>query len=89
MMRPMRLFVGNLPWAFSSDDLARLFSEYGKVEDASVIKDRVSGRSRGFGFVVMASSRHGAAAVDGLNGSTVGGRQLTVNQARVRVTGSG
>jgi RNA recognition motif-containing protein len=87
MMRRMRLFVGNLPWAFSSEDLARLFSEYGEVERARVIKDRVSGRSRGFGFVEMRSARHGSAAVSGLNGANVGGRQLTVNEARARVSG--
>ncbi len=82
----MRVFVGNLPWDYSSEDLRRLFSEYGEVEEASVVKDRVSGRSRGFGFVAMPSDRHGSAAVEGLNGATVLGRRLTVNPARPRVS---
>jgi len=81
----MRLFVGNLPWHFSSEDLRELFAEFGEVSSASVIKDRVSGRSRGFGFVDMTKKRHGATAAEQLNGSVIGGRPLTVNPARQRV----
>ena len=84
----MRLFVGNLPWKFSSEDLRQLFAEFGEVAEASVIKDRVSGHSRGFGFVDMTKKRHGRAAAERLNGSVVGGRELTVNPARQRVTKS-
>lgn len=80
----MQLFVGNLPWAFSSEDLQRLFAEYGQVDAASVVKDRATGRSRGFGFVSMSSNKHVESAIDALNGSTVGGRQLKVNPARTR-----
>lgn len=81
----MRLFVGNLPWEFSSEDLRNLFSEFGEVAEALVVKDRVSGRSRGFGFVDMAKNRHGTTAAQSLNGSVVGGRALTVNPARQRI----
>ena len=82
----MRLFVGNLPWELSSEDLRTLFSEFGEVADASVVKDRASGRSRGFGFVDMTKKRHGADAAENLNGSVVGGRALTVNPARQRAS---
>lgn len=81
----MQLFVGNLPWSFSSEDLQRLFAEYGQVDAATVVKDRATGRSRGFGFVTMSSSRHLESALQALNGSTVGGRELTVNLAKARV----
>ena len=88
MQARMRLFVGNLPWEYSSEDLHRLFTEFGEVIKASVIKDRVTGRSRGFGFVDMTTKRQGKAAAEGLNGSVVGGRPLTVNPARQRITNS-
>lgn len=81
----MQLFVGNLPWSFSSEDLQRLFAEYGQVDAATVVKDRATGRSRGFGFVTMSSPRHLESALEALNGSTVGGRELTVNPAKARV----
>jgi len=84
----MRLFVGNLPWDYSSDDLRRLFAEYGDVTDASVIRDRATGRSRGFGFVAMNGPRHVTAAVAALDGATVMGRQIKVNPARARTLDS-
>ena len=87
MLAPhMQLFVGNLPWDFSSEDLQHLFAEYGNVDSASVIKDRATGRSRGFGFVAMSSTRHVESAIGALNGSTVRGREIKVNPARARAT---
>ncbi|MEE8331252.1 MAG: RNA-binding protein [Acidimicrobiia bacterium] len=82
----MQLFVGNLPWGFSSEDLQRLFAEYGNVDAASVIRDRATGRSRGFGFVSMSSARHVESAIEALNGSTVRGREIKVNPAWARAT---
>jgi RNA recognition motif-containing protein len=78
----MRLFVGNLPWDFSSEDLRRLFAEVGEVDNAAVVKDRVNGRSMGFGFVAMGSKRGVASAIAKLDGATVRGRPLKVNPAR-------
>ena len=79
----MNVYVGNLPFNTNSADLEDLFAEYGEVESAAVITDRDTGRSRGFGFIEMPD---GAAneAIEALNGSDYGGRQLTVNQARPR-----
>ncbi len=80
----MNLFVGNLPYSFTSEDLERLFSPYGAVSSAQVIMDRHTGRSRGFGFVDMESDDDAHKAIDELDGSDAGGRQLTVNEARPR-----
>lgn len=79
----MNIFVGNLPFSTSSADLEALFAEYGEVESAAVITDRDTGRSRGFGFVEMPDAAANE-AIEALNGSDYGGRQLTVNQARPR-----
>lgn len=77
----MKLYVGNLPWSVNDSELNALFAEYGTVESASVVTDRESGRSRGFGFVEMASN--GAqAAIAKLNGHTIDSRQLRVNEAQ-------
>ncbi len=78
------IYVGNLTFNTSSADLENLFSEFGEVTKAQVISDRDTGRSRGFGFVEMASSEEGAAAISALNGRNVDGRDLTVNQAKER-----
>ena len=78
------IYVGNLTFNTSSADLENLFAEYGEVTKAQVISDRDTGRSRGFGFVEMASSEEGAAAISALNGRNVDGRDLTVNQAKER-----
>lgn len=78
------IYVGNLTFNTSSSDLENLFTEYGEVTKAQVINDRDTGRSRGFGFVEMASSDEAAAAISGLNGRNVDGRDLTVNQAKER-----
>jgi RNA recognition motif-containing protein len=78
------IYVGNLTFNTSSADLENLFAEYGEVTKAQVISDRDTGRSRGFGFVEMASAEEGAAAISALNGRNVDGRDLTVNQAKER-----
>lgn len=86
------LYVGNLPYSATADDLREAFSKYGTVTSASVAADRETGRSRGFGFVEMADGADEAIA--NLNGASMGGRSLTVNEARPREerrrsTGSG
>lgn len=78
------LYVGNLTFNTTSADLEKLFEEHGTVEKAQVITDRDSGRSRGFGFVEMATSEEAKAAIDSLNGRNVDGRDLTVNVAKER-----
>ncbi len=78
------IYVGNLTFSTSSSDLENLFTEFGEVTKAQVINDRDTGRSRGFGFVEMASSEEAAAAISALNGRNVDGRDLTVNQAKER-----
>lgn len=79
-----KLFVGGLPFATTDDDLADLFSAHGTVATATVIKDRDTGRSKGFGFVEFENDDEGKAAEKALNGSDVGGRSITVNEARPR-----
>jgi len=81
------LYVGNLPWAATDDDLVRAFSQYGQVTSARVVRDRETGKSRGFGFVEV-NDEHAQACVDALNGAEWGGRALTVNEAQPR-TNSG
>ena len=78
------LYVGNLTFDTSSADLESLFAAHGEVSKAQVITDRDSGRSRGFGFVEMATSEAAQAAIDALDGHDVDGRQLTVNVAKQR-----
>ena len=80
----MKLYVGNLSFQTSSDDLQELFSQAGTVESVSVVEDRDTGRSRGFGFIEMSSREEGEAAISQLNGKEVGGRSLTVNEAKPR-----
>ncbi len=80
----MKLYVGNLAFQTSNDDLQQLFSQAGTVESASIVEDRDTGRSRGFGFVEMSSPEEGKAAIEQFNGKEVNGRSLTVNEARPR-----
>lgn len=79
-----KLYVGNLAFETSSDDLQTLFAQAGTVESVSVIEDRETGRSRGFGFVEMQTKEEGAAAIQQFNGKDVGGRTLKVNEAKPR-----
>lgn len=78
------LFVGNLTYSVSNSDLETLFGQYGQVTSAQVITDRETGRSRGFGFVEMASAEDANSAIEALNGKDHDGRSLTVNIARER-----
>ena len=80
----MKLYVGNLAFQTSSSDLQELFAQAGTVQSASVIEDRDTGRSRGFGFVEMASKEEGDAAIAQFNGKEFNGRNLMVNEARPR-----
>ena len=80
----MKLYVGNLSFQTSSEDLQQLFAQAGTVESASVVEDRDTGRSRGFGFVEMASKEEGEKAIEQFNGTDLNGRNLTVNEARPR-----
>ena len=78
------IYVGNLPWSYRDDELKGLFEEHGDVTSAKVIVDRMSGRSRGFGFVEMANGDEAASAIDALNGQEAEGRELKVNEAKPR-----
>jgi cold-inducible RNA-binding protein len=80
----MKLYVGNLSFQTSSEDLQQLFAQAGTVESANVIEDRETGRSRGFAFVEMSSKEEGNAAIQQFNGHEVGGRALNVNEAKPR-----
>jgi RNA recognition motif-containing protein len=85
----MKLYVGNLAFSTSSQDLQELFGQAGTVESASVVEDRDTGRSRGFGFVEMSSKEEGEAAIAQFNGKEVNGRSLTVNEAKPRENRAG
>jgi len=78
------IFVGNLAFSTTEDELRQLFEAYGAVERVSIMNDRETGRSRGFGFVEMTNANEADAAINAMNGSTVGGRALNVNEARPR-----
>ena len=80
----MKLYVGNLSFETSRSDLQTLFAQTGTVESVSVIEDRETGRSRGFGFIEMSTKEEGAAAIQKFDGQQVGGRALKVNEAKKR-----
>lgn len=80
----MKIYVGNLPWSCTDQELSELFSEAGEVESAAVITDRETGRSRGFGFVEMNDDAAANKAIAELNGKDMGGRPLRVNEANER-----
>lgn len=77
-----KLFVGSLPWAVNDEGLKQAFSAYGKVVSATVVTDRRSGRSKGFGFVEMENDSEAKAAIEALNGSELNGRNIVVNEAK-------
>ena len=79
-----KLYVGNLTFQTTSQDLEQLFGQAGTVQSASVVEDRDTGRSRGFGFVEMSSQEEATSAIEQFNGKQVGGRALTVNEAKPR-----
>lgn len=79
-----KLYVGNLTYEVSDNDLSKMFEPHGTVESAQIIMDRDTGRSKGFGFVEMKSDQEAQAAITALNGKEVGGRSLTVNEAKPR-----
>jgi len=77
-----KLYVGNLPYTVRDDDLSQSFGEFGTVTSAKVMMERDTGRSKGFGFVEMADDAQAQAAINGMNGQALGGRNLVVNEAR-------
>jgi cold-inducible RNA-binding protein len=84
-----KLYVGNLAFTTSSDELQTMFAQAGTVESVSLIEDRETGRSRGFGFIEMSTKEEGAAAISQFNGKEMGGRALTVNEAKPRENRNG
>lgn len=85
----MKLYVGNLSFQTSNEDLQQLFAQAGTVESVAIIEDRETGRSRGFGFVEMSSKEEATAAIAQFNGKEVNGRSLTVNEAKPRENRAG
>jgi len=83
------IFVGNLSFNTNEDELRQLFESFGQVDRVSIMTDRDTGRSRGFGFVEMASSEDGEKAISALNGTQVGGRTINVNEARPKTERGG
>jgi cold-inducible RNA-binding protein len=86
-MMGRKLYVGNLSYEVTDNDLSKMFEAHGTVESAQVIMDRDTGRSKGFGFVEMKTDQEAQAAIAGLSGQDVGGRSLTVNEARPKTEG--
>lgn len=80
----MKIYVGNLPFQTTEDELRGMFEQHGEVSSASLVMDRETGRPRGFGFVEMQNDEQARAAMTALNGANVGGRDLVVNEARPR-----
>jgi len=85
----MNIYVGNLSRETTEDELRQAFEAFGQVTSVNIIKDRYSGESRGFGFVEMATKSEAEAAISGLNGTSLGERTLSVNEARPRSEGGG
>jgi cold-inducible RNA-binding protein len=81
---PSKLYVGNLAYSVTGEDLQQLFSQAGKVESVAVISDKFSGQSKGFGFVEMASAADASKAIETLNGADLKGRNIKVNEAKPR-----
>ena len=85
----MNLYVGNLPYRLTEDQLRQEFEQYGQVSSCTIITDKATGQSKGFGFLEMPSREEAEAAITGLNGRDVQGRRLNVNEARPREGGGG
>jgi cold-inducible RNA-binding protein len=85
----MKIYVGNLSYEVTEEDLRLALEQFGQVESATIIKDKHSGQSKGFGFVEMASKAEGQSAIEGLNGKELKGRTLNVNEARPRTESRG
>ena len=77
-----KMFVGGLPWAMTDEDLGKMFVDAGTVESAIIIKDKMSGKSKGFGFVEMSTDEEAQAAISSVHGTEVEGRNITVSEAR-------
>jgi RNA recognition motif-containing protein len=84
-----KIYVGGLPYSTAEQELADLFGQHGAVTSAKIITDKYTGQSRGFGFVEMASDAEAKAAIDALNGTELGGRTLTVNEAKPQAPRTG
>lgn len=80
----MNIYVGNLPYSVTEDDLRETFGKFGQVSSVSLITDKFTGQSKGFGFVEMPSDAEGKAAIDGTNGTDLNGRAMKVNEAKPR-----
>src|SRR5436309_4851655 len=86
----MNIYVGNLNWSMTSDDLYNLFTPYGEVTSAKIVTDKFNNnRSKGFGFVEMTNDSEGQAAIDGLNGTEISGRSIVVNESQPKQGGAG
>jgi len=85
----MNLYVGNLSYRLTEDELRQAFEEFGQVSSCTIIKDKVTGESKGFGFLEMTERSEAEAAINGLNGRDLKGRRLNVNEARPREGGGG
>ena len=80
----MNIYVGNLPYSTTPDDLQAVFAAYGEVAAARIVNDRETGRPKGFGFVEMPNDEEAKKAIEALNGNDIGGRKAVVNEARPR-----
>jgi RNA recognition motif-containing protein len=80
----MKIYVGNMPYGVTEEDLKQSFEAFGQVTSVTIIKDKMSGQSKGFGFVEMSSAEEGQAAISGMNEKELKGRKLNVNEARPR-----
>ena len=85
----MNIYVGNLSWTMTDDDLSNLFTQYGSVTSAKILKDKMNGRSKGFGFVEMEDDEAARTAISNLNETEVQGRKLIVNESQPRQEGEG
>ena len=85
----MNIYVGNLSWTMTDEDLSNLFTQFGTVTSAKILKDKMNGRSKGFGFVEMDDAEAAKTAIAGLNESEVQGRKLIVNESQPRTEGEG